>query len=92
VNLLKDLDLFEDKIATYTPPGPDGQPTAPQTIAQYQGVSEAKLNALPADKLKEMASNGALSQVYAHLISLFGWDRLIVKAMLRPRVPVAANN
>jgi hypothetical protein len=92
VNLLKELDLFEDKTATYSPPGPDGQPSAPQTIAQYQGVSEAKLNALSAEKMKDLASNGALSQIYAHLMSLFGWDRLIVKAMLRPRVPVAANN
>jgi len=92
VNLLKELDLFEDKTATYTPPAPDGAPTSAQTIAQYQGVSEAKLNALSAEKLKDLASNGALSQIYAHLISLFGWDRLIVKAMLRPRTPVAANN
>jgi hypothetical protein len=92
VNLLKELDLFEDKQATYTPPGPDGRPGEPQVIAQYQGVSEAKLNALSADKLKELATNGALSQIYAHLLSLFGWDRLIVKAMLRPRTPVAANN
>lgn len=92
VNLLKELDLFEEKTATYTPPGANGAATAPQTIAQYQGVSEAKLNALPADKLKDLTANGALSQIYAHLISLFGWDRLIVKAMLRPRTPVAANN
>ena len=92
VTLLKDLDLLEDKTATYTPPLANGQPGAPQTIAQYQGVSEAKLNALPAEKLKELQSNGALSQIYAHLMSLFGWDRLIVKAMLRPRTPVAANN
>jgi hypothetical protein len=92
VNLLKELDLFEEKTATYTPPLPNGQPGQPQTIAVYQGVSEAKLNALPPEKLKELSSNGALSQVYAHLISLFGWDRLIVKAMLRPRTPVAANS
>lgn len=92
VGLLKELDLFEEKKATYTPPGPDGQPSEPQTIAVYQGVSEAKLNALPPEKLKELAGNGALSQIYAHLVSLFGWDRLIVKAMLRPRTPVAANN
>ncbi len=92
VGLLKELDLFEDKTATYSPPGPDGRPGEPQVIAQYQGVSEAKLNALPADKLKELATNGALSQIYAHLVSLLGWDRLIVKAMLRPRTPVAANN
>jgi hypothetical protein len=92
VNLLRELDLFEDKTATYTPQLGNGQPGEPQTIAQYQGVSEAKLNALSADKLKELQTNGALSQIYAHLISLFGWDRLIVKAMLRPRTPVAANN
>ncbi len=92
VNLLKELDLFEEKTATYTPPLANGQAGQPQTIAQYQGVSEAKLNALSAEKLKELSSNGALSQIYAHLISLFGWDRLIVKAMLRPRIPVAANN
>ena len=92
VNLLKELDLFEEKTASYSPPMANGQPGEPQTIAQYQGVSEAKLNALSGDKLKELSSNGALSQVYAHLISLFGWDRLIVKAMLRPRIPVAANN
>ena len=92
VNLLKELDLFEEKTAHYTPPLANGQAGQPQTIAQYQGVSEAKLNALSAEKLKELSSNGALSQIYAHLISLFGWDRLIVKAMLRPRIPVAANN
>jgi hypothetical protein len=91
VNLLKELDLFEDKQATYNPPGVDGVPGQPQVIAEYQGVSEAKLGALSPDKLKELAANGALQQIYAHLLSLLGWDRLIVKAMLRPRVPVAAN-
>jgi hypothetical protein len=91
VNLLNELDLFESKTATYNPPGPDGTPGAPQTIAEYQGVSEAKLNALPAEKLKELRDNGALQQIYIHLVSLLGWDRLLVKAMLRPRTPVAAN-
>ncbi len=91
VTLLKDLDLFEDKQATYTPPNADGTPGAPQVIAEYQGVSEVKLNALPAEKIKELAGNGALAQIYAHLVSLLGWDRLVVKAMLRPRTPVAAN-
>ena len=91
VNLLKELDLFEDKQATYNPPSVDGVPGLSQVIAEYQGVSEAKLAALSPEKLKELAGNGALQQIYAHLLSLLGWDRLIVKAMLRPRVPVAAN-
>jgi hypothetical protein len=89
VNLMKELDLFEKKEARYMPT--DGSTTESQLVAEYQGISEAKLNALPAEKLKELRDNGALSQIYAHLISLLGWDRLIVKAMLRPRTPVAAN-
>jgi hypothetical protein len=93
VNLLKEMDLFEEKTATFTPPpGPDGATGQPQTIATYQGVSEAKLAALSAEQLKTLSANGALAQIYAHLLSLYGWDRLIVKAMLRPRTPVAANN
>jgi SapC protein len=93
VNLLKEMDLFEEKTATFTPPaGPDGKVGQPQNIATYQGVSEAKLAALSGEQLKTLTSTGALTQIYAHLISLYGWDRLIVKAMLRPRTPVAANN
>ncbi|MCA6308605.1 MAG: SapC family protein, partial [Phenylobacterium sp.] len=49
----------------------------PQQIAEYFGVSEEKLNALPHDKLAELRDNGALQQIYAHILSLFGWDRLI---------------
>jgi hypothetical protein len=89
VALLKELDLFEKKEARYTPN--DGVTTDSQLVAEYNGVSEAKLNALPAEKLKELRDNGALSQIYSHLLSLMGWERLIVKAMLRPRTPIAAN-
>ncbi len=88
VALLNELDLFEKKEARYTPTDGSGQS---QLVAEYQGVSETKLNALSADKLKELRDNGALAQIYAHLVSLLGWDRLIVRAMLRPRIPVAAN-
>jgi hypothetical protein len=46
-------------------------------------VSEEKLNALPIEKLKELQTNGALAQIYAHLVSLVGWDKLIAVAMVR---------
>lgn len=91
VALLNDLDLFENKQATFVPPQANGSEPKPQVVAEYQGVSETKLNALPPEKFAELRDNGALAQVYAHLVSLLGWDRLIVKAMLRPRAPVAAN-
>jgi SapC len=91
--LLKDLDLFETKTATFTPVNPDGMPGEVQPIAEYFGVSEDKLNALPAAKYIELRDNGALSQIYAHLHSLVGWDRLIALAMARqPAQPQAANS
>ncbi|MET0293619.1 MAG: SapC family protein [Phenylobacterium sp.] len=94
VQLLKDLDLFEVKSAQFTPMNADGTTGEPQRIAEYFGVSEEKLNALPADKLAEIRDNGALQQIYAHLISLVGWDRLIALSMARQanELPVAANS
>ncbi|WP_297510482.1 SapC family protein [uncultured Caulobacter sp.] len=84
VQLLKDLDLFELKKATFQPQDETGAPAGELvTVAEYFGVSEDKLNALPADKLKELQQNGALGQIYAHLVSLLGWDRLINKTMMK---------
>jgi hypothetical protein len=90
VQLLKDLDLFELKTASFTPPTMEGQPAPePQKIAEYFGVSEDKLNQLPPEKYIELRDNGALAQIYAHLLSLVGWDRLISLALTRQ--PQAAN-
>lgn len=92
VQILRDLDLFETKTAQFTPTNPDGTVGEPQKIADYFGVSEEKLNALPAEKLVELRDNGALGQIYAHLLSLVGWDRLIALAMAKAaQMPVAAN-
>jgi hypothetical protein len=91
VQLLKDLDLFETKTANFQPPpGPDGQQPPAQKIADYFGVSEEKLNKLPPEKYIELRDNGALAQIYAHLVSLVGWDRLISLALTRAQ-PQAAN-
>ena len=92
VNLLKELDLFEVKRATMTPSNPDGTPGEPQNLAEYFGVSEEKLKALPQEKLQELIGNGAVAQIYAHVISLVGWDRLIALALSRaPAQPAPAN-
>lgn len=91
VQLLKDNDLFELKKATFTPADANGVPGQPQTVAEYFGVSEEKLNALPAEKTKELQTSGALAQIYAHLVSLVGWDRLIAMAMVRQSAATAAT-
>jgi hypothetical protein len=83
VKLLTDLDLLDTREAVFTPRNPDGKPGKVQKIAEYFAVSEDKLKALPAEKLAELRDNGALGQIYAHLVSLLGWDRLIAMAFQR---------
>ena len=92
VQILKDLDLFETKTATFTMANGDGTMGEPQKIAEYFGVSEEKLNKLPAEKYVELRDNGALAQIYAHLLSLIGWDRLVALALAKQTAaPQAAN-
>lgn len=92
VKLLGDLDLFETKQTTFTPRTPDGQAGQPQLVAEYFAVSEEKLKALPAAKLAELRDNGALSQIYAHMVSLFGWDRLLMETVERGNLARQAAN
>jgi hypothetical protein len=90
--LLTDLDLLDVRKTTYTPQNPDGSAGQPQDIAEYYAVSEDKLKALPDDKVRTLLDNGAMSQIYAHLVSLMGWDRLISLTLARNAAgPVAAN-
>ena len=91
IGLLKELDLFEVKNSTFTPTNPDGTQGPPQPIAEYFAVSEEKLKALPPEKLQELTANGALSQMYAHLMSLTGWDRLIALSLARQAQAAPAN-
>ncbi len=92
VGLLTELDLFETRKTTYTPSLPDGTTGAPQEIAEYFAVSEERLKALPDDKIRALLDNGALNQIFAHLNSLAGWDKLIAIALARQNTaPPAAN-
>lgn len=89
VAMLRDLDLFETKQTTFTPRDATGAAGQPVLVAEYYAISEAKLNALPQEKFVELRDNGALNQIYAHLMSLFGWDRIISESMLRGNVAQA---
>lgn len=50
---------------------------APVSLTGMYRVAEQKLADLPADKLKELAQKGMLSRIYAHLISLANFGRLL---------------
>jgi hypothetical protein len=90
VKLLTDNDLFEVKQAVFTPRLPDGQTGEPQMLAEYFAVSEEKLAKLPKEKILELFENGALMQIYSHMVSLLNWERLLARAMAR--APAAAND
>ena len=92
VGLLTELDLFETRKTTYTPTLPDGTTGDPQEIAEYFAVSEERLKALPDDKIRALLDNGALNQIFAHLNSLAGWDKLIAIALARQNTATAAAN
>jgi SapC len=84
VNRLKELDLFEVKQANFQPRLPDGSLGEPVLVADYFAVSEEKLGKLSDAELKDLHVTGALRQCYAHLTSMFNWERIIGRASARP--------
>jgi hypothetical protein len=83
VKVLRDNDLIEPRVQTHTPTNPDGTTGEPVQIAEYGAVNEQKLIDLPDDKFLELKRSGAIGLIYAHLISLGGWDRLVALQVAR---------
>lgn len=83
VQRLMELDLFERKevsIADQT------DRTKQHKVAEYFGVDEKKLLALPTETFIELRDSGHLGAIYAHLISLSRWDRIIHRGMQKTNV------
>jgi SapC len=89
VSRMKALDLFEPRQVYFTPRDADNVAGAPIMLADYFGISEVKLNALPADAIKELHTSGALRQIYAHFDSVQNWDRLVTRNF--SQLPQTAN-
>jgi len=75
---LKDLQLLEPFSAQAAPTG-----ESPITLTGMHRVSETKLQALPGDRLQQLAQNGMLSRIYAHLLSLDNFQRLLDRRAAR---------
>jgi hypothetical protein len=83
INLVKSLGLFEQKSVSFQPRNPDGQPSGEQQkIADYFAIDENKLNDLSEEQFKQLRDNGALGAIYAHMISLLNWQRVIQRAVM----------
>jgi hypothetical protein len=79
------LDLLEPFEADINPAlGPR------QRLTGMQRVNEARLQTLPPATLQELAQNGYLGRLYAHLISLDNFQRLLHREVLQRRGAVTA--
>jgi hypothetical protein len=56
----------------------------PFTLSGMFRVAEQKIDELPADKLKDMVKNGVLPRIYAHLMSMSNFTRLLARRAARP--------
>ena len=90
VEEFKALDLFESKEMNFQGQNADGSPAPQQKIADYFAISEEKLRALPADKIKDLHDRGFLAVAHAHLISLGNWQRLVNMTLRRAASEQAA--
>lgn len=85
------MGLFEEKSVNFQPRDPQGNPAGDQQkIADYWAIDENKLNELTDEQFKELRANGALGAIYAHMISLLNWQRIISRALLAQQKAAAA--
>jgi hypothetical protein len=80
VNQLRDFDLFEEKSISINNRTPQGEEETVK-VADYFAVSEEKLNALPNDKAMRLRELNMYGPIYAHLISLLTWPKIIQRAL-----------
>lgn len=89
--IIREMGLFEQKSVAFQPRDQQGNPQGEQQkIADYWAIDENKLNALTDEQFKELRANGALGAIYAHMISLLNWQRVIQRAIAQQTKAAAA--
>jgi hypothetical protein len=83
LKITTEFDLFETKTVSLQNRNPDGSEAPAQTIAEYFAIDEEKLNKLPTEQFMRLKETGALGPIYAHMVSLLQWPKVIQRAMYR---------
>jgi hypothetical protein len=91
VTRMKELDLFTTRKATFTPRNADGTSGEEVLVSEYFAIDETKVHQLSAEVLVQLRDDAHLAWIYAHLVSLWHWDRLIGLHMDRDNKAAAAN-
>jgi len=91
IQQLTSNNLLEQKTVSFQPRDEMGVETGEnQKIADYWAVDENRLKELPPELYLELKENGALGVIYAHIVSLMNWQRIIQRA-LRVQAPASAS-
>ena len=91
VTRMTEYDLWEPKSVSLTPPNEDGTPGEPIKIAEYFAISEPALLKLDTDKLVRLRDEGWLGMMYAHMISLLLWPKILNRALNIAAADAAAS-
>jgi hypothetical protein len=82
VGVLQKFNLLEQKTVAFQPRDQQGNSVGEQQkIADYMAVDEEKLNNLTNEQVVELRESGALGAIYAHMLSLLNWQRVIQRAV-----------
>jgi SapC len=81
--LLQEHQLLEGM--DVSAPVPGGKPDERLSVGGFLAVNEDKLRAVPDATILEWHKNGALPLIYAHLLSLRNFNKLMALAFNRPR-------
>jgi hypothetical protein len=79
-SILAKYDIFEQKTVAINQRNPDGTETN-QKVADYHAISEEKLAALSAEQFQQLREQGALGPIYAHLVSLLHWPKVVQRTI-----------
>lgn len=83
VGVLQKFNLLEQKTVAFQPRDQQGNSVGEQQkIADYMAVDEEKLNNLTNEQFVELRESGALGAIYAHMLSLLNWQRVIQRAVV----------
>ena len=80
VDRMSALGLWETKSVTVTAAGANGANDEPIMVGDYFAISEIALLALPRAQFVALRDDGWLAAIFAHMMSLLVWPRIITRA------------
>lgn len=83
VEICERAGLFEQKSVSFTPRDMEGNTGELQKIADYWAISEEKLAMMADAAFLELRNTGAVAAMYAHMVSLLNWPKIIQRTLRR---------